>query len=273
MIEYDCHLHSAFSTDSDTPMEKQIYRAKAAGLRGVCLTDHMDYDFPGDEWPDVDAPFVFDPVSYLRHIEEMKNKFEDIEILAGVECGLQKFPSTKEKLDELKNMGAWDFRIGSLHLIEGKDPYYPAFWEGRDAEDCLRAYFEETYENLLLFHDFESLGHLDYAVRYAPSAYLYTPEVFFDVIDAILSFLIQKDIALEINTSGLKTGRNMPNPHWEILSRYVQLGGRLITIGSDAHTPEYVGYHFREIGDPIKKTGLQEYVVYRNCKPVFHKIC
>ncbi len=271
-ISYDCHLHTDFSTDSSTPMESQLQQAKRIGLKGVCITDHMDYDFPEEEYPHAANPFVFDPVPYQKQIKGMQKKFPELEIFTGVECGLQNNPHTREQLNQLMALGNWDFRIGSVHLIDGRDPYSPAFWEDRDPVECLRLFFEQTYENILSFHDFDSLGHLDYAVRYAPADYQYRPEAFMDIVDAILAFLVKKDIALEVNTSGLKTAQAAPNPHWDILRRYVQSGGRLITLGSDAHSPEYVGYRFSDMAKKIREIGLQEYVVYQNCRPVFYEI-
>jgi len=136
---------------------------------------------------------------------------------------------------------------------------------------CVMSYFEELLENLQQFHDFDSLGHLDYIVRYAPADFIYQPQDYFEIIREIMQILLRKDIALEINSSGLKK-QNMPNPHLDILAFYVSLGGELVTVGSDAHTPKYVGYGFEQVAELMKKAGLHEYVTYQNRKPTFHSL-
>ncbi len=272
-IQFDTHIHTEFSTDSSTPPATQLLRAAKLGLAGICITDHMDYDFPASALghPTEGIPFFFDWDAYTATINTLR-KESSLTLLTGVECGLQKSKSVIEKNQKLRLQPALDYMIGSLHLVDGQDPYYASFWQDRNPESCIQSYFESLYENLLFFHDFDSLGHLDYIVRYAPSEYQYEPENFREIIEAILKFLIQKDIALEINTSGWKTKGKCQNPHEDILIWYKELGGGLVTIGSDAHTPAYLAYQFERVPDLMKKTGLSQYVVYHKHKPVFYDL-
>lgn len=272
-IAYDTHLHTNYSTDSSTPLSVQIQQAVRLGLSGICVTDHMDYGFPPELISKKEpCPFVFDPVRYFEEIEDCKSRYPAIDIGTGVECGLQTAPSVREKNQSLSADYHWDYIIGSLHLIDGEDPYNSSYWEEREADVCVRRYFEQLYENILLFSDFDSLGHMDYVVRYAPDGYLYEPEKYQTIIDEILLFLIRRDKALELNTSGLRSAVHTQNPHDFILKRYVQLGGKLLTIGSDAHTPEQMAYGFDLLPDRIKKAGLHQYVTYHQRKPVFHDL-
>lgn len=273
MIAFDTHLHTDFSTDSCTPLSEQLSRAEELTLKGICITDHMDYDFPACalEHPVEGIPFCFDWTSYSACIESAR-KNTDCMLYTGVECGLQNTDSVIQKNRQLRSRKTLDYMIGSLHLVDGRDPYYPSFWHEKDPRACILHYFEILYENLQLFHDFDSLGHLDYIVRYAPSSYSYVPDDFRDILDSILTFLIQKDIALEINTSGFKTEGRCPNPHMDILTWYQEQGGELITIGSDAHKPEYMAFRFDQITDMLQKTGLRQYVVYQQHKPVFYDL-
>lgn len=274
-IVYDTHIHSEFSTDSNTPVRDQLNRAVQLGLKGVCLTDHMDYDFPEDQTGADSAltgpAFVFDTTDYHRELTKLQSEFSNLEIGIGVECGLQTLPSVLEKNDSLIRNHKWDYVIGSLHLVDRTDPYYPSYWEGKNAARCVLHYFEELFDNLKQFHNIDSLGHLDYIVRYAPSDFRYCPNDYADIVEEILSFLIRKDIALEINSSGLKS-TSMPNPHFDILNRYAARGGELVTIGSDAHTPDYMGYRFDSIAALMQKAGLRQYVTYHQHKPVFHSL-
>lgn len=272
MILFDTHMHTEYSTDSTTPLAEQINRAKEIGLQGICITDHMDYDFPSDEWEKSDEiPFLLDVDGYKKEFQK-KKKTTDFQLLQGIECGLQLTASTVEKNMHLIENNSWDYVIGSVHLVEKKDPYYPSFWENKEPHRCIKTYFELILNNIYKIPEIDSLGHLDYIVRYAPESYRYDPNEFFDITDEIFKFMIRNDIALEINTSGWKKAGRCQNPHFDFLKRYVELGGELITIGSDAHTPEYVAYQFEKIPELLKKAGLHQYCVYQKRKPVFYDI-
>lgn len=273
MIAFDTHVHTEYSTDSDTRLTDQIRSAEKIGLNGICITDHMDYDFPPEaiKRPVDVAPFCFDIDTYQKHLREERSS-TGFQLLCGVECGLQTTKSVIDKNERLVSDKGWDYIIGSLHLVNRADPYYPSFWEDRDPVVCIQEYFDEMLENVQHFSSFDSLGHMDYIVRYAPSSYQYEPRQFMEQIDAILQILIKKDIALEVNTSGWKVEGRCQNPHLEILKHYVSLGGELLTIGSDAHIPEYLAYRFTDLSELIKKAGLRQYCVYKKRKPVFYDL-
>lgn len=268
MIQFDTHIHTDFSTDSDTPLHLQIKQAEKMGLEGICITDHMDFDFPPEEmdFEVKGVPFSFDVEQYQKEIQEISG---NIKVLTGVECGLQNSASVIEKNTSLFENYSWDYIIGSLHLVDKKDPYYASFWENKEPKKCIQNYFVALYENIKQFQQINSLGHMDYIVRYAPPSYEYQVKNFMDIIDEILRFIIHKDIALEINTSGWKKEGRCQNPHFEIIKRYVALGGQLITIGSDAHSPNYMAYQFEKLPALLKKAGLHQYCVYDKRKPVF----
>lgn len=273
MILFDTHMHSEFSTDSNTPLKEHIKKAEELKLKGICITDHMDYDFPQKamETENIDVPFCFDIPSYLDYLQK-ESQDANIQVLYGVECGLQAMDEVIEKNQNLVTIKDFDYVIGSLHLVNKIDPYYPSYWEGKSAKQCVMEYFEILLENLHRFSSFDSLGHMDYIVRYAPADFQYEPEQFMDVMDEILKWLIHKDIALEINTSGWKTKNRCQNPHLTVLKHYASLGGELLTIGSDSHTPEYISYRFSELSDLLKKTGFRQYCVYQKRNPVFYDL-
>lgn len=276
MILYDSHIHTSFSTDSDTPMESMIGRGITNKLKGITFTDHMDYNFPTKyNWDlkDNKAPFTFDVEKYLLQISDLKDKYkEQIDIFYGVEIGL-KSDVIKDNI-KLSNDPRFDYVIGSTHLVDDMDPYYPEYWESFEEKKGLRHYFETTLENLKTLGEIhiDTLGHLDYIVRYSPSGYnLYSYQMFSEVIDEILSVLIDKGISLEINTSGYKNGGSMPNPCEDIIRRYHDIGGELITFGSDAHTTDALAKHFKDAEELVKKTGFDFHTTFINHKPVFHK--
>ena len=274
-IQYDTHLHSEFSLDSQTPVLSQVERAIELGLKGICITDHIDYGFPADQCPGyVENPFQFDINEYIEALTAIQNTTSDLDIAIGVECGLQTDPDVILQNKELTENQGFDQVIGSIHLIDKKDPYYPDFWVGNDPDSILKKYFILTLENIRAFSNFNILGHLDYAVRYSPDSFQYNPEQYFDITDEIMREIIRKEIALEVNTSGIhrtkKTGERYPNPHPVLIRRYYELGGRLVSVGSDAHEPSALAAEFDYVEKLLTEIGFTEYVTYQKRQLVLH---
>ena len=274
MIKADIHTHTTFSTDCATPMEDMILEAISRGLDTLCFTEHMDKDYPvyPDRDPSLPVEFLLDTDSYRQGFLEMKEKYRDkIRLLWGVEIGLQ--PHLAEWNQNYVNQYPFDFIIGSEHNPENRDPYYPAFFEGRTEEEAYAKYFAETFENLELFNDFDAIGHMDYVVRYGPNKNRdYSYEKYSRYIDPILELILKKGIALEINSGGYRHGLGEPNPCKDIIVRYKQMGGKLITIGSDAHTPQSLCYDFERIEPLLRECGFTEYAVFEGRKPRFYPL-
>ena len=260
----DSHLHTGFSADSDTPPELQIERAVALGMPALCITDHQDFDGP----PDV-MDFTFDTDAYRKTLLALKERYRDrIDLRIGVELGLQTDIPTD--LAAYASSTPFDFIIGSTHFCDGMDPYYPVFYEGRSEEAAYRSYFEEELKNLRAYDCFDVAGHLDFVVRYGPNKNRdYSYEKYRDVFDEILRVIIEKGKGIECNTAGFKAGLGHPHPAEAILKRYRELGGELLTLGSDAHTPEYLAYRFDRAGELLKDCGFRYSAVFKNRKPEF----
>lgn len=264
----DQHLHTRFSTDSTSSPEDMIREAVRRGMKALCVTDHFDMDYPAD--PETgEIPFQLDVPAYFRKISEMKEMFQgEIKIGLGVELGIQEHLA--DRLGHLLQERPFDFVIGSFHLIDGKDPYYPDSFPELTDRELYRAYFQSMMRTLGKFHGFDALGHLDYVVRYGKKKQQdYRWREYADEIDEILKLLIRYQIALEVNTGGLKYGLGFPNPHPEILRRYKELGGELVTAGSDAHEPRYIGYGFEAAKELLEQAGFRYYVRFENRHPVF----
>jgi histidinol-phosphatase (PHP family) len=262
----DSHIHTLFSSDSQTPARMQVERAIELGMESMYITDHQDFDFPEDVYG---MSFQFDTDSYFQLIRTLKEEYQErIDIRPGVELGLM--PHLKDQLVRYTSRWPFDYVIGSVHLVRRVDPYYPEFYEGRTCAEAYLDYFETTLENIRLHDCFDALGHLDYVVRYGPDAPSgYPSDDFKEIIDEILRLLIQKGISLECNTAGLKYGLGFPHPHENVIRHYVELGGEMVTLGSDGHQPLHVGYAFTQIGDYLKACGIRYQTVFKNRKPEF----
>ncbi len=272
MLVADYHVHSDFSGDSTAPMEQMIERAIQLGLKKLCFTDHMDYDYPHKG----DICFVFDPQAYVEKISRLKKQYhKQIELLTGIELGLQ--PQVAEQFTALMNSYEFDFAIGSTHVVDYIDPYFPQFWETRTKEEGIRQYFEAIRDNCRLFQDiFCVCGHLDYIIRYVPARdgmkadYHYAD--YAELLDEVLKTILSCGKGIELNTAGLKYGIGYAHPKFEVLKRYRELGGEIITVGSDAHKPEHLCYDFQVVPELLKRAGFRYYTTFAEGKPVFEKL-
>ncbi len=259
----DCHLHTEFSTDSETPMRAQAERALELGIPAICVTDHMDMDYPqGEFWLDTDR--------YMEAVRRLQEEYRGrLEIGFGVELGLMEHLRARQ--EEYLKKYPFDFVIGSVHLIHGEDPYNGELFRKYGDDEVFREYFRLSHRLLADAPSIQSWGHLDYVVRYGQNPEVYSYRKYADEIDAVLKLLLEKGIALEVNTAGFRTlGRTNPEP--DVLRRYRELGGELITVGSDGHQPEYLGYRFRETEELLRSCGFSYYAVFRQRKPEFIKI-
>lgn len=263
----DCHVHTRFSLDSDAEPEAMVRSAAAKGLDAVCITDHEDKDYieEGKLW-------TFDTGQYFEQMNVLKEKYcSRIRLRIGVEIGLQ--PHLGEYYRDYVRRNPFDFVIGSVHLVGARDPYYREFFEGRSDVEAYEETFAETYEDIRSVEDFDVLGHLDYVTRYGKhKEEEYSYARFSDWIDQILKYLIGHGKGIELNTAGLKYGLPYAHPHTDVLKRYRELGGEIITVGADAHKPEHIAYDFHKVPELLESCGFRYYTEFVGRKPVFQKL-
>lgn len=266
-MKCDFHIHSSFSGDSDIPMQDMIECAIALNMDTICFTEHYDEDYPSCE-----EDFSLDTEKYYESFCFFKKQYcSQINLRFGVELGMQSHLGTL--YENYVHSFPFDFVIASQHVLDHADPYYPEFWENKKPEDVICRYFEETLNNLKHMKEFDTLAHLDYIVRYAGSTYTtYQYRDYGDVIDPVLRYLIFSGKCLEINTAGFKYGLGHPNPCEAVLKRYRELGGELITIGSDGHRPEHLAYDFHLLPQLLTSLGFRYYCIFQNRKPEYIKL-
>lgn len=267
----DFHTHSFHSGDSEASMDLMVETALSRNFRSLCFTEHNDFLYPvSEECPAGMFDLNVDP--YLYDVIKLREKYAgQINLLFGIELGLM--PEIMRQNAILAKSYDFDFIIGSGHICHGKDPYYPAFFEGRSDKAAFEEYFISLLENVKKFKNFDVLGHMDYVVRYSPnkdSNYSYLD--YQSLVDEILTLLIENGKGIEINTGGYSKGLRDLHPCYEIVSRYKELGGEIITIGSDAHTPENIGIHFSVAEELLKKSGFNYYTTFEKRVAEFHKL-
>lgn len=270
-ITADYHLHSSYSGDSDTLIEDMVQQGIAQGLTTMCFTDHNDFGYPdSDEGPGTD--YVLNTDAYLYDLLRCREKYAgQIRILFGVELGLQTEFFRQNAV--FAKSHDFDFIIASSHLCHGQDPYYPSFFEGRTDEEAYREYFTSILENIRKFKNFDVYGHLDYVVRYGTSMDReYSYGKYKDIFDPILDLLIENGKGLEVNTGGIKKGMRDLHPCMDILRRYREMGGEIITVGSDSHNTQHIAEYFGRACDVLKECGFRYYTQFEKRNPEFVRL-
>lgn len=267
----DYHVHTRFSGDSEETPERVLQVAWEEGLQEVAFTDHVDPDYPDESvHSQIHIPHYMEKLSRVR-----ESWRERIRVLIGIEVGLQ--VHLQKRLHNVIRYPGLDFVIGSVHCVPGQDFWTGAFFRDRTKEEAHRLYFETVYENLKLFDGISVLGHLDFIRRYGAVEYGQRHrdidfDAHWDVIEEILKLAVHKGIGLELNTSGYRYDLDQFHPHPCILRRYRELGGDIVTLGSDAHRAEDVGRDFAEARALLDRLGFRYICGFSERNPVFHPI-
>ena len=262
----DVHMHCGFSNDSETRPEDMVESAIAKGLSVICFTDHYDKD--NLDWGD---EAIFDVESYFQKMIELQEEYRDqIDIRIGAEIGMQ--PYLAEYYQDFMAQHPFDFVIGSVHSVLEHDVALDFFQKHSDPEGY-KIYFEEMLQDVQKIKSYDVLGHLDYIVRYSnQGSQGFDLNDYLDIIEEILKQVIAHGKGIEMNMSGLKYGLGAPHPQPEIIKRYRELGGEIITVGADGHIPEHIAYDYHLADDILKSCGFKYYTEFKGRKPLFVKI-
>lgn len=260
---FDFHMHSRVSFDSTADPAAMVAAAEKAGLREICFTDHLDYDPLAAE-----QTMLFDTDAYNAAYDGLHS--DSVKIFRGVEFGM--LPDNRETFRRDLQRRHFDFVIGSVHFTGGLDPYFPKFWEGKTLDQAICANLQETLACVRTHDDFDVLGHITYIAKTKSNPVKQPVELatYQDLVDEIFKTLIAKGKGIEVNTGGVNIcGAYLPEK--EYLLRFKELGGRIVTVGSDAHDALRVGQYCREASRMV--ADIFGYVcTFCDRQPVFHKI-
>lgn len=268
----DQHIHTNHSFDSKIPMEAQVLSAIEKGLNHICFTDHNDFDYPvSEDYPE--GAWELNTDSYLYELLSLRGKYKDkIQIGFGIEIGLQESCFRKNAI--LARSHEYDFIIGSIHLVNNIDTYDPKFYEGKTIDEAIKEYYQTMIKNIKQFNNFDVLGHIDYINRKLPGGEgAYDFSKYIDYTDEVFDILLENEKGIEINTSAVKKyGFKNPNPCIDLVKRYKEKGGEIITVGSDAHVPENIAGRFDVAEEILKACGFKYISVFKDRVATYEKI-
>ncbi len=262
----DLHIHTDNSDDGFDPVSLMGEYAVKKNLVIAAITDHCECNRYKKDGFDKTIRQSFD-IS-IREKENFKN---DIKLIAGMELGqaMQALPEAEDALAARD----YDFVIGSLHNVAGEEDFWKVDYKTRDAEKLLHRYYDELCE-LLEWGKFDTLAHINYPLRYIIGVEHIDLNLaeYEKQVDDVLKLVISKNKALEVNTSGLRQPYGKLIPDVDILTRFKELGGKYVTIGSDAHHYYDVGAGITEGLNAIKQAGFDEITYFENRNPIMLKI-
>lgn len=283
MMFADYHVHSEFSDDSEYRMEDIVEEALKMGMNELCFTDHVDYGIKRD-WDDPEGiiyrkggagepekiPLAnVDYPRYVQKIRMLQEQFKDkITIRLGMEFGIQQH--TIPQYETLFRRYPFDFIILSIHQIEDKEFWTGDFQRGYTQREYYMRYYSELLSLVENYHDYSVLGHMDLISRYDPIGNFPFSEVE-QIIEQILKKVVADNKGIEVNTSCYRYGLEM-TPCKDILEMYRDLGGEILTIGSDSHKQEHLGACIPETMDKLRRMGFKQICTFENMKPKFYSL-
>ena len=264
MILHDQHVHSYYSFDSSQSIEEYLALAKKLGLSYFILTDHCDLNYL-----DKGKDLFFDIKKQNLKLERLQKDFSDIKILRGIEIGYK--PSEIIRIEKIISLNNFDLINFSLHESDGIDYYFVEEFKKHGIEKTLKNYFQQELEAITNFNNFDVFCHLDYGFK---TAYLANNKVkindYEEDLRKIMCALIKKEKALEIN---IKVQSVLPLEHTKyILNLYKKLGGKYLTLSSDAHEITMFRYDFDKYLKLIKECGFDSISYFVKRKQKFAKL-
>ena len=260
---FDFHLHTRVSHDSSEDPSAMVKQAEALGLREICFTDHYDATpTPGE------TEYIFDIEDYLNSYGSIAS--ETVKIRRGVEFGLVEH--NVGEMERIEKILHPDYVIGSVHFADGFEIYTKDFWQSRSVGESFRAFLLQEIKCAELHDNFDVFGHINYACKspFNPTKEPLPYKAFPELFDKLMKIIIEKDKGIEINTSGVdRVGIFLPD--YEALKRFKELGGKKVTVGSDAHVVSGVGQYTDKALEMIKD--VFGYVcTFEKRDPIYHKL-
>lgn len=257
----DYQVHSFRSHDGLATIADQCARAVEIGLDELGFSEHKDFD-PND--PVVE---YFDYDAYMTEIEAARKAWGDrLKIRAGVEIDYQTW--FEDKIANYLDSHPFDFVIGSVHYVDRHTIMTPEYNQTRTADTAYRDYFRAIRDSVSCGL-FDILGHLEYANRRGLAAWgAYHPALYRNALEDLFTLMVEKGTVLEINTAGLHQNLGVTYPVADTVAIYTSCGGKLLSIGSDAHHPDKLAHAYPEAARIALSNGLTHLTTYHNRQPL-----
>lgn len=262
----DQHLHSRHSFDCKTDPEENVRAVIEMGLDGLIFTEHFD-PHP-KEW----RQCIYNHEQYTAALDALRRRYGDrLFIGQGIEIGYA--PGRMHLAEELLESQRFDLVILSQHYMGDRDMHKKEDWAGLTPAEGTRLYFKSLQEAVEYGREVQGdggerlyhvLGHLDLVKRYSRR---YFGEIHVadcgEQIAKVLSICLEAGLVPEINTSSWRQGLDEPMPGLSTLKTWARLGGRAVSLGSDAHRAEHIGADFDRAIELAREAGIERIAAFR----------
>lgn len=264
----DFHIHTAISPDAKMTLGDAVQKARQLGITHMAITDHHEFinDDAFKDWK------IKDLKAYGKAIDELNSKYGDIFIAKGIEIGQPNY--AHEEIKKVLDTISFDFVIASIHFVNDVDPFDSVYFADKSKHQAYLDYLQATSECVDIMDDRTSvLGHIGYVARYSPyKDKKLRYEDFTDIIDEILHKIIDRGIGIELNTSNYGKVLDEIMPPISIIKRYKELGGDIITIGSDAHITADIGKEYNKAKLIALDAGFKYVCIFKKLKKEYIKL-
>lgn len=262
----DCHVHSVFSEDSKINFDEAINKALNIGISGITFTDHYEFEF---------KRLQFDFDKRREAIDKAISKTgNSVKILEGVEIGFH--PHILNEIKNLVTQKPWDFVISSVHVVGRDDIAEEEYYKSKSRNEAIELYLKTIYDSVSLSDYFDVVGHIGYICRYMPyEDKSFSYKDYSDLLEMIFKKIVDKGKGIEVNTAGLSERYKevgTPHPNFDSIKRYLELGGEIITLGSDSHNVDRIGADFAFAAKELKNLGAKYITHFEKRNPKFTKL-
>ncbi|EYE87546.1 histidinol phosphate phosphatase [Fervidicella metallireducens AeB] len=263
---YDYHIHTTYSIDGHNSINEICDQAIKSGLKEIAITDHFELSSLDDNYMD------FNIIGYLSEISHANELYKGkLKIKSGIELGQpHMYPDIVKKLLQCNQL---DYIIGSLHKLPDSTDFSEIDYSKYTLEDICSIYLNNL-KKLLTCDSFDCIGHLDLIKRYSCNHYKerVTLSLQHELLREVLKLIVLNGKGIEINTSGIRQSPRETMPGIDVLKLYRDLGGEILTIGSDSHYVEHVGKDLKIAIENAEYAGFKYLTVFNKRRPEWIKI-
>ncbi|MGN0818042.1 MAG: histidinol-phosphatase HisJ family protein [Candidatus Coproplasma sp.] len=260
MILTDVHTHSTYSADGQSALKDMVAEAERQGLKYYGVSEHFDYDYNAIGLLIYDKPAFTDAEGYFKEGRALqaalKNSHSDTSLLLGCEFGFSDDSAVARQYSGIIERFKPDFVVNSVHTCDGQECYFSDYFAGKEKHNAYRRYLERVKESLSAPYRYDIVAHIGYVSRNAPYA---DPKIryeeFSELYDGIFKEIISRGKILEVNSSPRTAGSEFL-PDTDALSRYFELGGRMVSFASDAHAIDRICDKRAAVVAALKKIGF-----------------
>ena len=256
---FDQHVHSSFSFDSNEDLENYI---NVSNNSDIITTEHLDFENPIINYKD-------SSIDYLKYVGQIKNlnKKYSNKFFLGIEIGYT--PNSEKRIEDFLKDKNFNLKLLSIHQ-NGNYDYMCVNKKLISLEVLIQEYFEQMIQALESSIEFNVLAHFEYGLRMIDISVIEFDNLASVFLNKIIELIVKKEIAFEVNTKSMYKYKK-ENLYNYMIEKYIKKGGRLFTLGSDAHNIKEYAYKFDEAKKFLLSKNIKEIILFKD-KVIMQKL-